>query len=104
MKFYVTSSKYFSAGSLQWAPTLTSHDPNPPITLESGAGGISVNVGLGEAVFTGFVPVLEISEEEELLPAVSGGGPYEVPKKELDFISQDNDTILVVIKAFLACR
>lgn len=25
----------FSPGLLQWAPTLDSHDPNPPITLES---------------------------------------------------------------------
>jgi hypothetical protein len=25
--------------SLQWAPTLTNHDPNPPITIESPTGG-----------------------------------------------------------------
>lgn len=27
---------------LQWAPTLTAHDPSPPITLESPAGGATV--------------------------------------------------------------
>lgn len=28
------SNKWQSVGQTQWAPTLTAHDPNPPITLE----------------------------------------------------------------------
>ena len=34
----------------QWQPTNTAHDPNPPITLESGGGGSPVNYALTCAV------------------------------------------------------
>lgn len=30
----VIGGQLFRAARLQWAPTLTSHDPNPPINLE----------------------------------------------------------------------
>jgi hypothetical protein len=35
---------------LQWAPTLTSHDPNPPITLENAAGGGGVSGTLSQTL------------------------------------------------------
>ena len=34
----------------QWQPTNTAHDPNPPITLESGGGGSPVNYALTCAI------------------------------------------------------
>jgi len=33
--FRFTNGRWRSAAALQWAPTLTFHDPNPPMTLES---------------------------------------------------------------------
>jgi len=40
VRFTSTGSRLFLRGLLQWAPTLTSHDPNPPLTLENAAGGV----------------------------------------------------------------
>jgi hypothetical protein len=36
-RFSFTSIGAFQRSQLQWQPTLTSHDPNPPITLEDAA-------------------------------------------------------------------
>lgn len=36
---YVFGNKFNLYAQQQWAPTLTSHDPNPPITLEDGDSG-----------------------------------------------------------------
>lgn len=39
MNFRFTSIGWFFCTNTQWQPTLTVHDPNPPITLESPAAG-----------------------------------------------------------------
>lgn len=41
--------KFVTAGTIQWAPTLTAHDPNPPITLEDAAASSVIQdlIGLG---------------------------------------------------------
>ena len=35
----VSGGKLYHGAELQWQPTLTVHDPNPPIVLETPAGG-----------------------------------------------------------------
>lgn len=50
---YFTGS-LFPASKLQWAPTLTSHDPNPPLPLESEAAtGAGVGSAAGSSTVAG---------------------------------------------------
>ena len=35
-----------------WQPTLTSHDPNPPLTLESPAAAPAVTASIGRGLVT----------------------------------------------------
>ena len=37
--YIFTTGEFKSAGALQWAPTRTYHDPNPPINLETPTPG-----------------------------------------------------------------
>ena len=39
MSHICAGTKFVSTSRIQWAPTLTSHDPNPPITIETAGGG-----------------------------------------------------------------
>lgn len=43
MPSFRTGGRPHVASAFQWQPTLTSHDPNPPITLEH-AGGTTVTL------------------------------------------------------------
>lgn len=42
-----------SIARLQWQPTLTAHDPNPPLTLESSVGAITLIADSGVFSWTG---------------------------------------------------
>lgn len=58
--------KIRSKGALQWAPTLTAHDPNPPINLEDVAGpatvtGSTTMSGVGALVAAAFLFVQAVA-------------------------------------------
>lgn len=65
-KFWATGGRLVGGAPLallQWAPTLTAHDPSPPITLESPAGaalvtGSATISGTGALTATGLVRVI----------------------------------------------
>ena len=47
-----------SIARLQWQPTLSSHDPNPPITINTGSQSFTLVVDPGSFVWTGIVASL----------------------------------------------
>lgn len=49
--FTFTGTSFFSPARLQWAPTLTAHDPNPPITLEGSPSTIAPTSITSEEAF-----------------------------------------------------
>ena len=46
MRFFPLGSRVYRGSQFTWAPTLTSHDPNPPITLETGGGAAAFELNL----------------------------------------------------------
>jgi hypothetical protein len=42
MNNFIFTSRSKSKAALQWSPTLTAHDPNPPISLESPSSGATI--------------------------------------------------------------
>jgi len=56
MIYRFTAGRWHALGQIQWAPTLTVHDPNPPITLENAAAADAAALsatGSGTATMAG---------------------------------------------------
>ena len=58
---FVSGTKFIHIANIQWGPTLTSHDPNPPVMVESNKRRAQFSV------FDLEVPVQTVS---------GGGGEY----------------------------
>lgn len=54
--FKFTAAGLFRSSYIQWQPTLTAHNPSPPITLESPAagGGAVVSIQGLHPIFQGY--------------------------------------------------
>lgn len=82
--FRLTGTTLFSPARLQWAPTLTAHDPNPPITLEGSQNTVSPGSINSEEAFgtptvinQQFITPTGIASAEAFgTPLVSSGGVF----------------------------
>lgn len=68
--FRYLSSRWRSPAALQWAPTLTAHDPNPPLVLEDPAGGTITYTYAG----TGGITLSGAATLAKTKAAVASGG------------------------------
>ena len=97
MRWTFSGNRLRRQGQIQWAPTLTSHDPNPPITLESAVGGNIYN----ESIAFSSTPTYAASPLVDFFPSLAafGSTPSLSPVASADLLGGVN---LVSTPAFSA--
>jgi hypothetical protein len=76
MRFVFVSGRMYNPADLQWAPTLRSHDPNPPLPLEDPLNpaenettGHYIGAPIGGVIWAGIVA-----------PIISTGGLHHIDR------------------------